>query len=145
MSEKDHVRPTYGAGPLVVNGRVVHHLDELSDREFLSLVGKRTGMYIGRTTLGGVKGLLIGYDIGARRNGGPGLGGFREWLMANYEVASNLTWEAQIERLALPDRQAGVPLTQTQEDRVITMTFELLDMFLAERETTSPPSQGQKP
>lgn len=141
VPEEDHGRPTYGAAPLVVNGREVRDLDELSDREFLNLFGRAPGMYLGRTTLRGVTGFLNGYDFGARRTGGQGLKGFREWLMANYDVASNFTWEAQITDLALPDREAGAPLTQAQEERVITMTLELLDMFLAEREAASPGRQ----
>ncbi|MEU6556409.1 hypothetical protein ABZ915_40120 [Streptomyces sp. NPDC046915] len=110
------------------------NLMEMSEREYFAQFAKRTGMFIGPTTLSGVTAFVVGYDQAARRHGGPGLDGWREWLMANHQVSGNLVWEAQIRQIALPSRQAGWDLTPEQEVHVLKVLFELLDKFLAERE-----------
>ncbi|MET0134168.1 MAG: hypothetical protein ABW215_11310 [Kibdelosporangium sp.] len=115
-------------------------LMEMSEREYFGQFAKRPGMFIGRTTLGGVTAFMVGYDQAARRYGGPGLDGWREWLMANHEVSGNLVWEAQVRQIALPDRQGGPDLTPEQEARVLKVLFELFDEFLAERDSS--PSQA---
>ncbi|WP_329537247.1 hypothetical protein OG568_53095 (plasmid) [Streptomyces sp. NBC_01450] len=110
------------------------NLIEMSEREYFAQFAKRTGMFIGRTTLSGATAFMAGYDQAARRHGGPGLDGWREWLMANHQVSGNLVWEAQIRQIALPDWQGGWDLTPEQEVQVLEALFELLDKFLAERE-----------
>ncbi|MEV0068691.1 hypothetical protein [Amycolatopsis sp. NPDC050768] len=113
------------------------NLIEMSEREYFAFFAKRTGMFIGRTTLSGTTAFMAGYDHAASRHGGPGLDGWREWLMANHEVSRNLVWQAQIEQIALPDRQGGTVLTPEQEAHVLEVLFELLDEFLAERESSA--------
>lgn len=106
----------------------------MSEREYFAAFAKRTGMFIGRTSLTGVTAFMVGYDQAASRHGEPGLDGWREWLMANYEVSGNLVWEAQIRQIALPGWEGGWDLTAELEQRVLKVLFELLDKFLAERE-----------
>ncbi|MFJ6835548.1 hypothetical protein [Streptomyces sp. NPDC091209] len=106
----------------------------MSEREFFAQLAQRTSMFIAPTSLAGVTAFMVGYDLAARRHGGPGLGGWREWLMANYEVSGNLVWEAQVREIALPNRTGGRKLTPEQETHVLTVLFDLFDTFLAERE-----------
>lgn len=113
------------------------NLIELSEREYFAQFAKRTGMFIGRPSLDGVTAFLVGYDQAAARHGGPGLSGWREWLMAHHRVAANLVWEAQIRQIALPDWKGGRELTAEQETLVLEKLFELLDAFLAEREAAT--------
>lgn len=113
------------------------NLIDMSEREYLAQFAKRTGMFIGRTTLSGATAFMVGYDQAARRHGGAGLDGWSEWLMANHQVSGNLVWEAQIRQIALPDRQGGSDLTPEQEGHVLKVLFELLDKFLTERESSA--------
>lgn len=82
-------------------------LVEMSEREYFANVAKRPGMFIGRSSFDGLTAYLEGYDQHARRHGGPGLDGWRDWLVAR--------------------RGRGC-------SRVIKVLFELLDEFLSERE-----------
>jgi len=43
-------------------------------------------------------------------------------------------WPGQVRHLALPDGWDGRGLSEDQEQHVIRVLFELLDLFLAERE-----------
>ncbi|MEU6370070.1 hypothetical protein ABZ876_31195 [Streptomyces sp. NPDC046931] len=106
----------------------------MSERAHFARFAGRTGMLIGRTSLSGVTGFLAGYDQAARRHGGAGLEGCRQWLMAYHSVGGNLIREARIRQIALPGREGGPELTQEQEEQVLRVLFELLDAFLAERE-----------
>jgi hypothetical protein len=106
----------------------------MSEREYFAQFAKRTSMYIVRPSLKGVTAFMVGYDQAAQRYGGSGLNGWRAWLMANYQVSTNLAWETQIREIALPDWKGGGDLTQEQEARVLEVLFELLDRFLAERD-----------
>ncbi|NUP15844.1 MAG: hypothetical protein HOZ81_07060 [Streptomyces sp.] len=110
---------------------------DMSEREYFAQFAKRAGMFIGRTSLTGVTAFMVGYDQAAQRHGGPGLDGWREWLMENFQVSSNLVWEAQIRQVALPSWEGGRELTPEQEAHVLKALFELLDKFLAERDTAS--------
>jgi hypothetical protein len=112
----------------------VTNLTDMSEREYFGRFARATGMFIGRTSLTGVTAFMEGYDQAARRHGGPGLGGWREWLMANYQVSGNLVWEAQVREIALPNWTGGWELAPEQEIHVLKMLFELFDTFLAERE-----------
>ncbi|CAM5561651.1 hypothetical protein BOQ63_007050 (plasmid) [Streptomyces viridifaciens] len=110
------------------------NLIDMNEREYFVQFAKRTGMFIGRTSLTGVTAFMVGYDQAAQRHGGPGLDGWREWLMANYPVSGNLVWEAQIRQVALPGWEGGWDLTPEQEAHVLKVLFELFDKFLAERD-----------
>jgi hypothetical protein len=118
------------------NAPAVADPNNLTEREYLRLFTARPGMYIGYTTLHGVTSFLNGYDQAARRHGGPGLDGFREWLMANHVGESSLTWWGLIKQIALPDWDFVSALTPEQELSVLEIMFDLLDKFLAEREST---------
>lgn len=41
------------------------NLLEMSDREYFTQFARRTGMFLGRTTLTGAMAFLVGYDQGA--------------------------------------------------------------------------------
>ncbi|MFJ8038927.1 hypothetical protein ACIRBX_00250 [Kitasatospora sp. NPDC096147] len=110
------------------------NLTDLSEREYFALLSRRTGLYVGRPSFSSVAAFLVGYDQAARRHGGPGLDGWREWLMANHQAAGNLVWQAQVRQIALPDEEAGRDLTPDQEAHLLQVLFELLDGFLAERD-----------
>ncbi|YCK37220.1 hypothetical protein ACNF49_25160 [Actinomadura sp. ATCC 39365] len=107
---------------------------DMSEREYFNQFARRTGMFIGRPSLKGVTAFLIGYDQAARRHGGPGLDGWREWLMARHQVGTNLVWEAQIAQIALGESGVGRDLTPDEETQVTNVLFDLLDKFLADQE-----------
>ncbi|MFE0153680.1 hypothetical protein ACFWY5_41550 [Nonomuraea sp. NPDC059007] len=109
-------------------------LIDMSEREYFSHFAKRTGMFIGLPSLKGVTAFLIGYDQAARRHGGPGLDGWREWLMARHHVGTNLVWEAQIRQIALGETGFRADLTPEEETHVTGVLFDLLDKFLADQE-----------
>jgi hypothetical protein len=115
----------------------VTKLIDMSEREYFAQFAKRTGMFIGRTSLKGATAFIVGYDQAAQRYGGSGLNGWCEWLMANHQVSGNLVWQAQIQQIALPSWKGGWDLTPEQEAHVLKVLFELLDKFLAEREGTA--------
>lgn len=122
----------------MVNGREITDVNELSEREYLRLFAKRPGMYIGYESVRGVVSFLNGFDYAARHHGGQGLDGFREWLLANHvRRESSLAWWALIENIALPDKEFGTKRTPEQEAHVLAVLFDLLDTFLAERETAA--------
>ncbi|WP_330183191.1 hypothetical protein OHB26_05780 [Nocardia sp. NBC_01503] len=123
---------------LMVNGREITDVNELSEREYLRLFAKRPGMYIGYESVRGVVSFLNGFDYAARHHGGQGLDGFREWLLTNHvRRESSLAWWALIENIALPDKEFGTKRTPEQEAHVLAVLFDLLDTFLAERETAA--------
>ncbi|AYF75907.1 hypothetical protein D7D52_21000 [Nocardia yunnanensis] len=120
---------------MTVNGRGVVDPNDLTEREFVALFARRSGMYIGRPDVRGVTSFLNGYDAASRRSGRPLLDGFHEWLIANHIGHQNsLAWWALIELIALPDHDRAEALTPEQESRVLEVLFDLLDTFLAERE-----------
>ncbi|MGW4535874.1 hypothetical protein ACWEOI_33455 [Nocardia sp. NPDC004340] len=119
---------------LTVNGELVTDTGELTERQYLWLFAQRPAMYIGKTSLRGVTSFLDGYHYAASRYGGAGLSGFSEWLMSNHAVGANLAWWAQIEQIALPDRDFLTDLTPEQETCVLEVLFELLDRFLIDRD-----------
>lgn len=98
-------------------------LIDMSEREYFAQFAKRTGMFIGCTSLTGATAFMVGYDQAARRHGGAGLTGWREWLMKNYEVSGNLTWQAQIQQVAIPGWSGGGDLSPQQEAHVLKMLF----------------------
>ncbi|MFC7429603.1 hypothetical protein [Nocardia tengchongensis] len=110
--------------------------NDLTEREFIALFARRSGMYVGRPDVRGVTSFLTGYDTAAHRYGRPILDGFREWLITNYiGQHSSFGWPSLIESIALPERDFAAALTPEQEARVLEILFDLLDKFMAERET----------
>jgi hypothetical protein len=109
-------------------------LSGLSEREYWAKVAKRPGMFMGRSTLTGLEAYLDGYDAHSLRHGGPGLDGWREWLVARRGRDCNHGWHGQVRHIALPDGWEHWELPADQERLVIKVLFELLDEFLAERE-----------
>ncbi|AYL40435.1 hypothetical protein CNQ36_34120 (plasmid) [Streptomyces fungicidicus] len=110
------------------------NLIDMSEREYFAQFAKRTGMFMGCTSLTVVTAFMVGYDQAAQRHGGPGLDGWREWLMENFQVSGNLVWEGQIRQVALPGWEGGWELTPEQEAHVLKVLFKLFDKFLAERD-----------
>ncbi|MFF2392158.1 hypothetical protein [Nocardia sp. NPDC058114] len=109
-----------------------------TEREYLLQFAARPGMFIGFTTVRGVTCFLNGYDYAARRSGGRGLDGFREWLLTNHlHRESSLSWPSLITQIALPERDTDTDLTPEQEVRILEVLFDLLDRFLAERESNA--------
>jgi hypothetical protein len=47
------------------------NLIDMSERRYFAQVAKRTGMFLGRTSLTGVTAFMVGYDQAAQRHGGP--------------------------------------------------------------------------
>ncbi|WP_369244307.1 hypothetical protein [Streptomyces sp. R41] len=109
-------------------------LTGMSEREYWANVAKRPGMFIGRTTLTGLEAYLDGYNHHSWRHGGPGLDGWREWLVARRGRDCNHGWHGQVRHLALPDGWDHWELPPDQEQHVIRVLFELLDEFLSDRE-----------
>lgn len=110
--------------------------DNPTEREYLRQFATRPGMFIGFTTVRGVTCFLDGYDYAARRSGGRGLDGFREWLLINhFHRKSSLAWSGLITQIALPERNADTDFGPEKEIRILEVLFDLLDQFLAERES----------
>ncbi|MEQ4726275.1 hypothetical protein [Nonomuraea sp. B19D2] len=109
-------------------------LSEMSEREYFAFVAKRLGMFVGGSRLAGVESFLDGYDQHAIRHGGPGLQGWREWLVARRGQDCNHGWPGQVRHIALPGGWEHWDLPREEESRVIEVLFDLLDEFLAQRE-----------
>lgn len=107
----------------------------LSEREFLALVGKRPGMYTGRTSFDRMVVFLTGYDCCAERRGGSVLDGFREWIEEQEGVRSGaLGWPGQVRRIAFPGEERFGELTKEEDEQALAVLFRLLDGFLAAKE-----------
>lgn len=106
----------------------------MTEREYFAHVAKRLGMFVVGSKLAGIEGFLDGYDEHARRHGGPGLQGWREWLVARRGQECSLAWHGQVRLIAYPTAGIRGDLTPEEESRIIEVLFELLDEFLAERE-----------
>ncbi|WP_460720073.1 hypothetical protein [Nocardia heshunensis] len=110
--------------------------NNLTEREYLRQFAARPGIFIGFTSVRGVMCFLHGYDYAARRSGGPGLDGFRDWLLTNHlRRESSFTFDGLIKQIALPDWDFITDLTPEQEIHILEVLFDLLDQFLAERES----------
>ncbi|MFI6848419.1 hypothetical protein OG535_18895 [Kitasatospora sp. NBC_00085] len=106
----------------------------MSEREYFANVAKRPGMFIGRSSFDGLTAYLEGYDQHARRHGGPGLDGWRDWLVARRGRDCNHAWPGQVRHIAMPEGWDSWELSPEAEERVIKVLFELLDEFLTERD-----------
>ncbi|MFE6306469.1 hypothetical protein [Nocardiopsis sp. NPDC057823] len=106
----------------------------LSDREFLALVGKRPGMYTGRTSFELAVAFLHGYESHARRGGRSVLDGFDAWIEAQGTPRGATGWWGQARRIAFPDEERLRDLTREEEEHAVATLFRLLDGFLAAKE-----------
>lgn len=113
-------------------------LSEMTEREYIAFVGQRPGMFVGKTSFHKVTVFLTGYEMHASRHGGPSLlTGLHEWLVARRGRDCNHGWWGQILHIALPHGWANIwDLPPEDEKQAIEVMFELLDAFLAEREST---------
>ncbi|MCC3768224.1 hypothetical protein [Streptomyces sp. UNOC14_S4] len=111
-------------------------LSELSERDYFASVRQRPGMFVGRASFPMLAAFLTGYDQHAIRHNGPGLVGWREWLVAHRGQDCNHAWPGQVLHIALPDGWDDMwCLPPEDERRAIDVMFQLLDVFLAERES----------
>jgi hypothetical protein len=110
---------------------------DMSEREFFADMARRPGLYVLGSSLAGLEAFLDGYDLHALRHGGPGLGSWRDWLVARRGRDCNHGWAGQVRHIALPDGWDSWSLSPEQEARVIRVLFGLLGEFLAEREATA--------
>ncbi|MBE1580840.1 hypothetical protein ACFORH_26320 [Amycolatopsis roodepoortensis] len=104
-----------------------------SEREYFASVAERPLMF-GLRSLSDLESFLTGYDQHALRHGGPGVDGWRDWLVARRGKDCNHGWTGQVRHLALPEGWTSWDIAPEQEARVSKLLFELLDEFLAERE-----------
>ncbi|WP_395295591.1 hypothetical protein ACF9IK_20255 [Kitasatospora hibisci] len=112
-------------------------LSEISEREYFACVGRRPGMFVGRTSFHLLTAFLTGYDQHAVRHGGHGLAGWHEWLVARRGRECSHAWPGQVLHIALPDGWDNISdLPPEDEKQAIKVLFQLLDDFTAEREAT---------
>jgi hypothetical protein len=114
-------------------------LEELSEGEFFAMLRRRPGMYVGPTGIPAMASLLVGYDLHATRHGGPGLDGFRDWLIAK-GAPTNLVFWAQVRRLLFPGRTGAWDQQLTAEEAVAEDDgmLRLLGEFIADRDGHEP-------
>lgn len=95
-------------------------------------------MYVGRATWVRVVAWLEGYDMHGDRYTGGVLDGFKEWLLTRPGARGpNLVWSAIVWGLAFPGRESPGPADLTDDDdrHALAVLFELVDAFLAEKES----------
>jgi len=110
-------------------------LSEMTEREYFASVGRRPGMFVGKTSFHMLTAFLTGYDQHALRHGGPGLNGWHNWLVARRGRDCNHAWPGQVLHIALPKGWDDFwNLPPEDEQHAIKVLFELLDEFAAERE-----------
>ena len=89
-------------------------------------------MYLGWRSFHMTTAYLDGYDAHAQLHGGPGLDGWREWVVARRGRTCNHGWPGQVLHIALPEGFEHIlKLPPEQEERAVTVLFQLLDEFLA--------------
>ncbi|MGW4383304.1 hypothetical protein [Kitasatospora sp. NPDC004531] len=119
---------------------------EMSEREYFACVGRRPGMFVGGDSFHLVTAFLAGYDMHAVRHGGPGLAGWREWLVARRGRDCSHAWPGLVLHLALPDGWDDIrDLPPEDEKQAVEVLFQLLDDFTAEREAARPGSPDCSP
>ncbi|GAA4967478.1 hypothetical protein HD597_003794 [Nonomuraea thailandensis] len=109
-------------------------LARMSEREYFAFVAERLGMFVAGSRLAGIEAFLDGYDQHALRHGGPGLTGWREWLVTRRGQECGHGWAAQVRHITLSEGSGQRELTREEEARVVKVLFELLDEFLTARE-----------
>ncbi|MFE3448718.1 hypothetical protein ACFXJ8_07245 [Nonomuraea sp. NPDC059194] len=114
---------------------MIKGLTEMSEREYFANVRARLPMYVMGGRLDRFEAFLDGYDQHARRHGGPGLEGWTDWLVAKHGQTCSHGWSGQVRHIALPEGWDRWDLPPHQEQLVIDALFELLDGYLAERDT----------
>ena len=111
-------------------------LNEMSEREYFANVGKRPGMFVGRPSFHALTAFLAGYDESSERHGTPGLEGWHEWLVARRGRDCNHAWLGQVLHIALPEGWDNPwELPPEHEARAVEVLFQLLNEFLADRES----------
>jgi hypothetical protein len=78
-------------------------LSGMTEREYFASVGRRPGMFVGKTSFHMLTAFLTGYDQHALRHGGPGLTGWHDWLVARRGRDCNHAWPGQVLHIALPN------------------------------------------
>jgi len=78
-------------------------LSGTSEREYWAYVAERPAIFVGRPALASLEAYLEGYDAHFRRHGGPGLEGWREWLVLRRGRDYNHAWPGQVRHLAVPN------------------------------------------
>lgn len=114
----------------------------VDEREYFANMAKRPSMYVYGGRLAGVEAFLEGYDQHARRHGGPGLQGWREWLVARRGADCSHGWQGQVRHIALPDGWQSWELPEDDERHVLKVLFVLLDEFLGDRPAPFPGGSG---
>jgi hypothetical protein len=110
-------------------------LSGMTEREYFASVGRRPGMFVGKTSFHMLTAFLTGYDQHALRHGGPGLTGWHDWLVARRGRDCNHAWPGQVLHIALPNGWDDFwDLPPEDEQHAIKVLFQLLDEFAAERE-----------
>jgi hypothetical protein len=113
-------------------------LDALTEREYFAFVALRPGLFTGRVTYERMVQFLNGYDLGAQRAGALGFNGIRDWLIARLGHTSSLAWTSIVLQIAFPDQDLySDALPPEQDAHALSVLFELLDEYLAERENTN--------
>ncbi|MCC2322144.1 hypothetical protein [Cellulomonas xiejunii] len=118
----------------------------LSEREALAWVGKAPGMFVGRAGLALIVAWLGGYDFHGSRTGAGPLEGFKDWLLTRPgAVDGSQGWPGVLMHIVFPGQSVSwSQLTPEQDRHAVTVLFELLDAFLADKELNAgrDPSSG---
>lgn len=115
---------------------LMKQLSEMSEREYFANVGRRPGMFVGKTSFHMLAAFLTGYDQNALRHGAPGLAGWQEWLVARRGHSCEHGWPGQVLHIALPDGWDNLwDLSTEDEKHAIEVLFQLLDEFMAARDS----------
>ncbi|MEU7022523.1 hypothetical protein ABZ990_17940 [Streptomyces sp. NPDC046203] len=110
-------------------------LAEMTEREYFAHVGRRPGMFVGKSSFHLLAAFLTGYDQHARRHDGNGLTGWHDWLLARRGRDCSHAWPGQVLHIAFPNGWDDLwSLPPEDEQHAIKVLFELLDEFAAERE-----------
>ncbi|MDT0321864.1 hypothetical protein [Streptomyces millisiae] len=84
---------------------------------------------------------LDGYDLGATRHGGQGLGTWRQWLSDLRDADCAFGWRGHVMHLAGLNCADLHRLTPGQERLVIDVALELLDQYLAGTAPATTPAE----
>lgn len=99
----------------------------------LKEIRERPGMYLGRLSLNRLSAFLDGcYFANGRIGQGPDptFHGFRDWVVNRYNITSQHRWDSVI-----------LFIEHFDDERAYNKFFELLDLYLEEREKQTKPLQ----